>query len=66
MSETQKLIARIHAMAKRMDKAPSTLSASLLGSGRSLSDLENGRTITLAKYERAMAALDEMERGAAA
>lgn len=65
MTETERLIARIHALAKQMDRAPSTLSAQLLGSGKSLSELEAGRTITLAKYERANAMLTEMERAAA-
>ena len=61
MTETQQLIARIHDVAKRTNRAPSTLSAQLLGSGKSLSELEAGRTITLAKYERAMAMLSEIE-----
>ena len=61
MTETQKLIARIHALAAKTRKATSTLSAQLLGSGKSLSELEAGRTITLAKYERAMAELDRLE-----
>lgn len=62
MTETQRLIARIHKAAKATGKASSTLSAQVLGSGKSLSDLESGKTITLAKYERAMAALDCIER----
>lgn len=65
MSETQKLIARIHAMAERTGKSTSTLSGELLGSWAALSSLENGKTITLAKYERAMTMLDEMEAQAA-
>lgn len=64
MTETQKLIRRIHALAKRMDRAPSTLSAKVLGGGQVLSDLEAGKTITLAKYERANALLDKMESAA--
>lgn len=66
MTETQQLIARLHAAAKREQKAPATISALVLGSGGSLSALEAGKTITLAKYERAMAALDRMERAHAA
>jgi hypothetical protein len=61
MTETQQLIRRIHDLAKRMDRAPSTLSAKVLGGGQVLSDLEGGKTITLAKYERAKALLDRME-----
>lgn len=64
MSETQRLIARIHEAAKRAGKAPATISAAVLNSGASLAALESGKTITLAKYERAMAKLDEMERAA--
>lgn len=64
MTETQQLIARIHSLAKKMDRAPSTLSAKLLGGGQVLADLESGKTITLAKYERAIALLDEMEQAA--
>jgi hypothetical protein len=62
MSETQQLIARIKALAEKQNRATSTLSAQILGSGKSLSDLEAGKTITLAKYERAMAELDQLER----
>jgi len=61
MTETQNLIARIKAAAKAQGLAESTVSAQVLGSGRSLASLEGGKTITLAKYERAMAQLDEME-----
>ncbi len=64
MTETQRLIARIHEMAEKTGKSPSTLSGQLLGNGTILSALEDGKTITLAKYERAMAALDEMDRAA--
>lgn len=66
MTETQQLIARIHDLAKRLDRSPSTLSAKVLGGGQVLADLESGKTITLAKYERAKVILSEMERGVAA
>lgn len=66
MSETQKLIARIRALAERRGLAPSTIGARVLGGGAVLSALENGKTITLAKYERAQALLTEMEAAAAA
>jgi len=66
MTETQQLIARIHALAQRLDRSPATLSAKVLGGGQVLADLESGKTITLAKYERAKALLSEMERGQAA
>lgn len=66
MTETQQLIARIHALAKQLGRAPSTLSAKVLGGGQVLADLEAGKTITLAKYERANGLLAEMERSEAA
>lgn len=66
MTETQSLISRMHAVAKKTGRAPSTLSAQILGGGRVLADLEAGKTITLAKYERACAALAEIEAGEAA
>ena len=62
MTETQRLIARIKAAAIQHKLANSTVSARVLGSGKSLEALEQGKTITLAKYERANALLDEMER----
>lgn len=66
MTETQQLISRMRAVAQKTGRAPSTLSAQILGGGRVLADLESGKTITLAKYERACAMLDEIERGIAA
>ena len=66
MTETQRLIARIHALAKTLDRSPATLSAKVLGGGQVLADLEAGKTITLAKYERANATLAAMEAEAAA
>jgi hypothetical protein len=66
MSETQSLIARMHALAEKTGRAPSTLSAQILGGGRVLADLEAGKTITLAKYERACALLSQLEAGIAA
>jgi len=64
MSHTEQLIARINALAEKTGKAPSTLSAILLGGGKVLSDLEEGKTITLAKYERVLPLLSEMEASA--
>lgn len=64
MTETERLIARIHALAAKSGKAKTTLSASLLGSGKRLEELEQGKTITLATYERALAKLSDMEAAA--
>jgi hypothetical protein len=65
MTHTQQLIARIKELAKKMDRSPSTLSATLLGGGQVLSELEAGKTITLAKYERVLPMLSEMEAAVA-
>ena len=64
MSHTEQLIARIKLLAEKTGKSPSTLSAILLGGGKVLSDLEEGKTITLAKYERVLPQLSEMEASA--
>lgn len=66
MTETQQLIQRIHNLAAKLDRSPATLSAKVLGGGQVLADLESGKTITLAKYERAKAILSEMEQELAA
>jgi len=66
MTETEQLISRIHALSEKTGKATTTLSAAILGSGHSLQALEGGKTITLAKYEKALATIAEMERGLAA
>ena len=66
MTETQALIQRIQSLAVKRNRAPSTISAEILGGGRVLADLEAGKTITLAKYERACALLDAAEKGGAA
>lgn len=61
MTETEKLIARIRALAERQGLAPSTVGAKVLGGGSIFASLESGKTITLAKYERVLASLDAME-----
>jgi len=61
MTETQKLIARIKAIADRRGLAPSTIGERVLGGGAIFKALENGKTITLAKYERALGLLTAME-----
>lgn len=62
MSHTTDLIARIKALAEKQGRAPATVAAPLLGSWAAFANLEAGKTITLAKYERALAALEELER----
>lgn len=61
MTETQQLIARIKALAEKQGLAPATVGAKVLGGGSIFGNLESGRTITLAKYERAQAMLAELE-----
>lgn len=61
MPHTEQLIARIKALAEMTGRSPSTLSAQLLGGGKVLADLESGKTITLAKYERVLPLLSELE-----
>jgi hypothetical protein len=61
MTETQQLISRIKALAARQGLSPSTVGARVLGGGSILSALENGKTITLAKYERAKVILADLE-----
>jgi hypothetical protein len=56
------LIERMHRVADAQGVAASTLSARVLGSGAILASLEAGKTITLAKFEKACAMLDELER----
>jgi hypothetical protein len=65
MSHTAQLIGRIKALAAKTDRSPSTISAQLLGGGGVLAALEAGKTITLAKYERVLPLLSEMEAAAA-
>ena len=64
MSHTEQLIARIEALAEREGRAPSTVAARLLGSGSIFENLKSGKTITLSKYEKVCAQLDELERAA--
>lgn len=57
-------VERMNAVAAKLGMAPSTLSAQVLGSGVLLKRMAEGKTITLAKYEKACAALGELERAA--
>jgi hypothetical protein len=65
MSQAQALVKRIHELAKKMGKEPSTLSRELLGSGVRLSEIENGSTMTLDTYARVEAAVSDLEQRAA-
>lgn len=65
MSQAQALVKRIHDLAKRMGKEPSTLSRELLGSGVRLAEIEAGSSMTLDTYTRVEKAVEELERKAA-
>lgn len=62
MTYTETLISRIKTLAEKQGKAPATVAAPILGGGQVFASLEQGKTITLAKFEKAMSALDELER----
>lgn len=64
MTLTDDLITRIKAVAEKRGVAPATVAAPILGSWQSFANLEAGKTITLAKYERAIAQLSELEKAA--
>ena len=55
-------VERMNAVAAMRSIAPSTLSAQVLGSGVLLKRMTEGKTITLAKFEKACAMLDELEQ----
>jgi len=64
MDDTQKLVARINALAERTNKSRSTLSRLLFGNGKRLDEIEAGGSITMATYGRAVSKIAEMERAA--
>ena len=64
MTETQTLIARVHALAKKMDQSPSTLSGKLFGNGKRLTEIEKGGSLTMKTYAQAIERLEELERAA--
>jgi len=62
MSDTQKLVTRVEALATRTGTSPSTLSRKLFGNGKRIDEIKAGGSLTLTTYQRALALLDEMER----
>jgi sulfate adenylyltransferase subunit 2 len=62
MDDTQKLIARIDALATKTGASQSTLSRKLFGNGKRLDEIKAGGSLTLATYQRALATLSELER----
>ena len=61
MDDTQKLIARVDALARRSGASPSTLSRKLFGNGKRLGEIKAGGSLTMATYKRAVAKLSDLE-----
>lgn len=66
MSQTKALADRIHALARKLNLEPTTLSRKLLGNGLRLAELESGSTITMDTYARVEREVSELERDQAA
>ncbi len=64
MSDIEQFIARAHAYCRSREVSPSTLSRKLLGNGQRLSELEQGKSLRVDTFERAIERLGEMERAA--
>lgn len=65
MSQTQALVNRIYALAAKLNKEPSTVSRTILGSGARLAELENGSSMSFKTFEKVQERLSEEERKAA-
>lgn len=61
MDDTQKLIARVDALAQRTGASASTLSRKLFGNGKRLDEIKAGGSLTMTTYHRAVATLRELE-----
>lgn len=61
MADTQKLLARVDALASRTGASRSTLSRKLFGNGNRIEEIRAGGSLTLATYERAIRRLAELE-----
>ena len=66
MSETQKLIARIRAYAKKRGIEESTASRIFFGNGIRLAEIESGKSLRFDTFERVKSQLDQIESGKAA
>ena len=64
MSDIEQFIARAHAYCRSRAVSPSTLSRKLLGNGKRLSELEQGKSLRMDTFERATERLAEMEQAA--
>ena len=64
MDETQQLVARFDALAKRTGASASTLSRKLFGNGKRIDEIKAGGSLTMTTFARALDAISEMERTA--
>ncbi len=64
MSETDKLIARIRALAERTERSTATISTHLFGNGIRFGEIERGGSLSLRVFERAKERLAELEKAA--
>lgn len=64
MTETQRLLARVEALAKRTKRSTSTLSRELFGNGQRFDEIKAGGSLTLTVYQRAVDKLSELEKAA--
>jgi len=64
MTQTDQLLARLMRVAEKTGRTPKAIASQVLGSSAEIERLSSGRTMTLAKYERVMARLSEMEKAA--
>lgn len=62
MDETQKLLARVEALARATERSTSTLSRELFGNGQRFDEIKAGGSLTMAVFQRAVAKLEELER----
>lgn len=61
MDDTQKLIARVDALARRTGTSTSTLSRKLFGNGKRLDEIKAGGSLTMTTYQRAISTLRDLE-----
>ncbi|WP_395393110.1 hypothetical protein WBP07_18090 [Novosphingobium sp. BL-8A] len=65
MDDTQKLIARVDALAHRTGASTSTLSRKLFGNGKRLDEIRAGGSLTMTTYHRAVSTLRDLENAPA-
>lgn len=63
MDDTQKLIARVDALARRTGASTSTLSRKLFGNGKRFDEIKAGGSLTMTTYHRALDTLCGLEAG---